>query len=162
MKYAQNISTFVILILLLLFNSTRVFADTYKATIIQDAPPENAEHFARLGDKILNYYEKLPDKTDQGRFLNAAKYFYYQSNKIDISNADALIGRARIALIQNDIRKAKNNLFIALNFNESNPKVLYYLGKTFFQDGDFDDAIKYYGDAYSNGYRLDYNTNLML
>lgn len=162
MKYAQNISTFVILILLLLFNSTRVFADTYKATIIQDAPPENAEHFARLGDKILNYYEKLPDKTDQDRFLNAAKYFYYQSNKIDISNADALIGRARIALIQNDIRKAKNNLFIALNFNESNPKVLYYLGKTFFQDGDFDDAIKYYGDAYSNGYRLDYNTNLML
>ena len=160
----KSVLFFILIILSVFCIHSTAFAETYqgRASIIQDAPPERAEHFAKLGDKILNYYEKLPDKTDQDRFLIAAKYFYFQANKIDISNADALIGRARIALLQNDVRKAKNNLFIALNFDESNPKVLYYLGKTFFQDGDYDDAIKYYSDAYSNGYRLDYNTNLML
>ena len=160
----KSVLLFILIFFSVLCVQSTVIADTYRgqASIIQDAPPERAEHFARLGDKILDYYEKLPDKTDQDRFLIAAKYFYFQANKIDISNADALIGRARIALLQNDVRKAKNNLFIALNFDESNPKVLFYLGKTFFQDGDYDDAIKYYSDAYSHGYRLDYNTNLML
>lgn len=154
-------------LILLIFCSGSALAKTTEpfkasASILHDKPVESSAYYAGLGDKVLNYYEKLPDKTGQERFLNAAKYFYYQSNKIDISNADALVGRARIALFQDKIRDAKNNLFIALNFNENNPKVAYYLGEAFFQDGDFDDAINYYTHAYNHGYRLDYKTNLKL
>ena len=29
------------------------------------------------GDKIVDYYETLTDKTDSEKYLNAAKYFYF-------------------------------------------------------------------------------------
>lgn len=114
------------------------------------------------GDKILDYYERLQDKSNGDRYLNAAKYFYYQASRVDLSNPNALIGRARVALYQNRIRDAKNDLMVALNFNEVNPKVSFYLGEVFFLDGDYSEAIDYYNWAYSHGYRYDYKTNLKL
>ena len=114
------------------------------------------------GDKILDYYERLQDKSNGQRYLNAAKYYYYQASRVDISNANALIGRARVALYQDRIRDAKNDLMVALNFNEVNPKVSFYLGEAFFQDGDYMEAIDFYSWAYSHGYRYDYKTNLQL
>lgn len=131
-------------------------------SIINDKPVESSDYYAKQGDKILNYYIKLEDKSDRDRYLTAAKYFYYQANRLDISNANALIGRARVALLQNKVRDAKNNLFIALNFDENNPRVTFFLGEAFFQDGDYDDAIHYYTHAYLHGYRNNYRTNLKL
>ncbi len=123
---------------------------------------QTANEYCVKGDKILDYYERLEDKSNGDKYLNAAKYFYYQATRVDLSNANALVGRARIALYQNKIRDAKNELMIALNFNEVNPKVSYYLGETFFQEGDYTEAIDYYTWAYSHGYRYDYKTNLKL
>ena len=114
------------------------------------------------GDKILDYYERLDNKINGDRYLNAAKYFYYQASRVDLSNPNALIGRARVAIYQNRIRDAKNDLMIALNFNEINPKVSYYLGEVFFIEGNYTEAIDFYNWAYSHGYRYDYKTNLKL
>lgn len=141
---------------------TKHVSKPFQASIFTDAPVESPDYLSAQGDKILNHYEKLQDKSGQERLLTAAKYFYFQANKLDISNQNAYIGRARIALFQDNVRDAKNNLFMALNFNENNPKVTYYMGNAFFKDGDFDDAINYYLHAYNHGYRLNYNTNLKL
>ena len=147
----------------IIMNSTKEFHKTpLQASISKDVPPGSAESYAVSGDKILNYYENLSIKEDSERFLIAAKYFYYQANRVDVSNQNALIGMARIALFQNNIREAKDNLYKALNFNEYSSKINFYLGETFFQDGEFTDAIKYYKRAYVNGYKTNYKTNLKL
>ena len=114
------------------------------------------------GDKIVDYYETLTDKTDSEKYLNAAKYFYYQASRTDISNANALVGHARVALHQNKTRDAKNTLMMALNFNPDNPRVTFYLGETFFQEGDYTEAIDYYKWAYTHGYQNDFKTNYKL
>lgn len=132
-------------------------------TIARDLPSQSsANEYCVKGDKILDYYERLKDKSNGQKYLNAAKYYYYQASRVDISNANALIGRARVALYQDRIRDAKNDLMVALNFNEVNPKVSFYLGEAFFQDGDYMEAIDFYSWAYSHGYRYDYKTNLQL
>ncbi len=153
-----------LLLILLLFFFCPSYCNAIQetASIINDTPNETADSYAAKGDKILNYYENLVDKTGMERYLIAAKYFYYQANRIDISNKNAYVGRARVALAQNKVRDAKNNLFLALNFDENNPKVNFYLGESFFQDGEFSEAIKYYTEAYTHGYRTNYKTNLKL
>ncbi len=149
------------LLTLILLYASMAQLQTY-ASIIKDTPDDTAAAYAAKGDKILNYYENLEDKTGKERFLIAAKYFYYQANRLDISNENAYVGRARVALAQNKVREAKNNLFLALNFDENNPKVNFYLAEAFFQDGEFTEAIKYYTEAYMHGYRTNYKTNLKL
>lgn len=114
------------------------------------------------GDKILDYYEKLESPQDPNRYLNAAKYYYYQASRLDLSNPNILVGHARVALHQNRLKDAKNVLMIALNYNEKNPRVNFYLGETFFRDGEFTQAIDFYKEAYSHGYRYNFNTNLRL
>ena len=114
------------------------------------------------GDKILDYYENLEDKSNPNRYLNAAKYYYYQASRNDLSEANALVGHARVALYQNRIKDAKNVLMIALNFNEDNPKVNFYLGETFFADEEYTQAIDFYNHAYNNGYQSHYKTNFKL
>lgn len=114
------------------------------------------------GDKIVDYYETLTDKTDSEKYLNAAKYFYYQASRTGLSNANALVGHARVALHQNKTRDAKNALMTALNFNPDNPRVTFYLGETFFQEGDYTEAIDYYKWAFTHGYQNDFKTNYKL
>ena len=122
-------------------------------------PESEAVINCQKGDKILNYYEKLQNPPDPNRYLNAARYYYYQASRLDLSNPDALVGHARVALHQNRLKDAKNVLMIALNFNEINPKVNYYLGETFFREGEYTQAIDFYNQAYMHGYRYDYKTN---
>lgn len=123
--------------------------------------------YCSQGDKVLDYYQKLLQKSDgqkidDAKYLTAAKYFYYQANRLDMSNSHAFIGRARIALLENNTKAAKNNLMIALNIDEMNPKVNFWLGETFFKEGEYTKAIDFYYQAYSHGYRYDYQTNLKL
>lgn len=142
---------FILLILNLLFTSPAFCRNT---------PVESeANEYCVKGDKILDYFERLEDKSNPDRYLNSAKYYYYQASRLDLSNANALVGHARVALHQNRLKDAKNVLMIALNFNEINPKVNYYLGETFFRDGEYSQAIDFFNQAYSHGFRYDYNTN---
>ena len=121
-----------------------------------------ANSYCEQGDKILNYYENLKDKTDSDKYLKAAKYYYYQASRVDISNQNSLIGMARIALHKGKTRDAKNALMMALNFDETNPKVSYYLGEAFFAEGEYFQAIDFYTWAYNHGYQSDYKTNYKL
>lgn len=118
--------------------------------------------YCTKGEKVLTYYESLDDKTDGLKYLNAAKYFFYQAIRLDKSSANALIGMAKISLYQNKTRDAKNALMMALNFNPENPRVAHFLGDTFFQEGDYTEAIDYYDWAYRHGYKYNYNTNFQL
>ena len=121
-----------------------------------------ANSYCAQGDKILNYYENLKDKTDGDKYLKAAKYYYYQASRADISNQNSLIGMARISLHQGKTRDAKNALMVALNVDENNPKVSFYLGEAFFMEGEYFQAIDFYTWAYSHGYQTDYRTNFKL
>lgn len=114
------------------------------------------------GDKILTYYENLPDKKDGLKYLKAAKYFYFQALRIDKASPNASIGVARIALLQEKTKDSKSILMRALNFNPENPRVSFYIGETFFQEGDYTEAIDYYNWAYNHGYKYNYKTNLQL
>jgi len=114
------------------------------------------------GDKLVDYYESLNDKSDGVKYLKAAKYYYFQAIRLDKSCTNAFIGVAHIALLQNKTRDAKNTLMAALNFNPENPRVSFYLGETFFQEGDYTEAIDYYNWAYNHGYKYNYKTNLQL
>ena len=118
--------------------------------------------YCAKGDKILAHYEKLEDKTNSSKYLNAAKYYYYQAARLDISNINSMVGVARVSLYKGNTRDAKNALMVALNVNENNPKVNYYLGEAFFVEGEYFQAIDFYTHAYSNGFSQDYNTNLKL
>ena len=61
----------------------------------RETPVESeANSYCVKGDKILDYYDKLEDKSNPDKYLNAAKYFYYQASRLDISNQNALIGHA--------------------------------------------------------------------
>ncbi len=154
----------LIIIIVLMLNLTSQNL-TPKAVSRETPAASEANVYCTNGDKILNYYEKLDDKSDKAkneRYLNAAKYYYYQANRLDMSNQNAFIGRARVALLQGRIRDAKNNLMIALNVNELNPKVNFYLGEAFFEEGEFTQAIDFYHFAYTHGYRYDFRTNLKL
>lgn len=142
--------------------SQRVDSTIVDGALIKEAPKESADSLAAKGDKILDYYEKLNETRREDRYLISAKYFFYQASRVDIANKNAFIGRARVALFQDNVRDAKNNLFMALNFDENNPKVNFYIGEAFFQDGEFAEAIKYYTEAYTHGYKVDYKTNLKL
>lgn len=149
------IAVFIIIIALNLTSGIPVIA--------RELPEESqANEYCVKGDKILDYYQKLEDKRNAGKYLNAAKYYYYQASRIDISNQNSLIGIARIALYQGKTRDAKNALMMALNFNEVNPRVSFYLGETFFEEGEYTQAIDFYNWAYSHGYRYDYMTNIKL
>ena len=121
-----------------------------------------AEAYCVKGDKILNHYEKLTDKTDSAKYLKAAKYYYYQALRVDISNQNALVGMAKISLYQGNTRDAKNALMVALNVDERNPKVNYYLGEAFFKEAEYFQAIDFFSFAYSYGFQNDYRTNLRL
>lgn len=135
----------------------------WQKTLARELPEESqANAYCVKGDKILDYYQKLDDKRNAAKYLNAAKYYYYQASRIDISNQNSLIGIARIALYQGKTRDAKNALMMALNFNEVNPRVSFYLGETFFEEGEYTQAIDFYTWAYSHGYRYDYMTNIKL
>lgn len=146
--------------LLLLFVLCCGAKNPIPAETLKDYPSANS--YCIKGDKILDYYEKLEDKTDAQKYLNAAKYYYYQASRIDLSNQDSFIGMARISLYQGQTRDAKNTLMIALNINENNPKVSYYLGEAFFMEGEYFHAIDFYNWAYSHGYQKDYKTNYKL
>lgn len=149
----------IIFILVILNFSTLCSQNAY----CRNTPAESeANAYCVKGDKILDYYEKLEDKSNPDKYLNAAKYYYYQASRLDLSNANALVGHARVALYQNRLKDAKNVLMIALNFNEINPRVNYYLGETFYREGEYTQAIDFYNQAYSHGYRYDYNTNYKL
>ena len=139
-----------------------LFITGLQAYCEETSPASLSNDYCAKGDKILNYYEALEDKSNPDRYLNAAKYFYYQANRISLSNQNAFVGRARIALLQGRIRDAKNNLMIALNVNEMNPKVNFYLGEAFYEDGEFTQAIDFYYFAYSHGYKNDFRTNMKL
>ena len=69
---------------------------------------------------------------------------------------------ARISLYQGKTKDAKNALMIALNVNEKNPKVSFYLGEAFFMEQEYFQAIDFYTWAYSNGYQKDFKTNYKL
>lgn len=127
-------------------------------------PEAASKKYSQQADQILRYFHSIPNKTetDKQKYLNAAKYFYYKARRADLSNTDALVGQARIALYENRIRDAKNSLFIALNINEDNPKVNYYLGETFFKDGEFAKAVDFYLYAYTHGFRYNFWTNYKL
>lgn len=114
------------------------------------------------GDKIVSHYETLDDKSNGLEYLKAAKYYYYQAIRLDKSSANALVGLAHVSLLQNKTRDAKNILMAALNFNPENPRVSFYIGETFFQEGDYTEAIDYYTWAYNHGYKHNYRTNLQL
>ena len=68
-----------------------------------------SRQYCAQADKILNYFNSLPVKTrtDEQKYLTAAKYFYYQAHRIDKSNTDALVGKARIALYENHLNAIK-------------------------------------------------------
>ena len=117
------------------------------------APEMQAIEYCKKGDKILDYYEKMQNKSNSDRYLNAARYYYYQASRLDLSNPNALIGHARVALHQNRLKDAQNVLMIALNFNEQNPKVNYYLGETFFREGEYTQALDFFNQAYNNGFK---------
>ena len=151
----------IILVFIIILSLFSVFC-RQKAFCVSNAIEATSNEYYIKGDKILDYYERLENKTNGDRYLNAAKYFYYQASRVDLSNPNALIGRARVAVYQNRIRDAKNDLMVALNFNEANPKVSYYLGEVFFIEGNYTEAIDFYNWAYSHGYRYDYKTNLKL
>lgn len=127
-------------------------------------PKEASKQYCMQADKILRYFNSIKNKTksDEQKYLTAAKYFYYQASRADKSNTDALVGKARIALYENHIRDAKNALSIALNINENNPKVTYYFGETFFKDGEFAKAVDFYLHAYTHGYKNNFWTNYKL
>lgn len=127
-------------------------------------PKQSSAQYCQQADTILRYFNSIKNKTkaDEQKYLNAAKYFYYQAMRADKSNTDALVGKARIALYENHIRDAKNALSIALNINENNPKVTYYLGETFFKDGEFAKAVDFYLHAYTHGYKNNFWTNYKL
>lgn len=146
----------IIIISFILFNTLPAY--NAAAAPVQSEADINCQK----GDKIVDYYESLSDKSEADKYLKAAKYFYYQASRIDLSNTNALIGHARVALHQNKIRDAKNALMMALNFNAQNPRVCFYLGETFFQDGDYTQAIDYYNWAYTHGYQNDFKTNYKL
>lgn|SRR5574344_984911 len=151
----NKIRIFILLLIIFFLSLAPVFAKTSTAL------SESAQNCVK-GDKILNYYESLQDKTDADKYLIAAKYFYFQAQRSDLSNPNAFIGRARVFLYQDNILEAKNALMTALNFNEKNPRVNFYLGETFYQDGEYKDAIDYYTKAYNYGYKYDYKTNIQL
>ena len=127
-------------------------------------PTEASRQYCEKADKILRYFFSIPNKTKsyEQKYLTSAKYFYYQAMRIDKSNTDALVGKARIALYENHIRDAKNALSIALNIKENNPKITYYLGETFFKDGEFAKALDFYLHSYNHGYKNNYWTNYKL
>ncbi|MBS4759443.1 MAG: tetratricopeptide repeat protein [Clostridium sp.] len=156
----------ILTVFLMIFLTATCSGLSNKAFSRETPTASEANTYCVKGDKILNFYEGLKDtdkrKANQDRYLNAAKYFYYQANRLDMSNQNAFIGRARIALIQGRTRDAKNNLMIALNVNELNPKVNYYLGETFFEEGEYTQAIDFYYFAYSHGYKYDYKINMKL
>jgi len=129
---------------------------------IANSIQEQVSDYCTKGDKILTYYENLEDKTDGLKYLKAAKYFYFQALRIDKASPNASIGVARIALLQNKTRDSKNILMRALNFNPENPRVSFYIAETFFQEGDYTEAIDYYNWAYNHGYKFNYKTNLQL
>ncbi len=147
---------FIIFILIIINLS---FLSTLKANCRQTFFDSESNAYCSKGDKILDYYEKLQDKSNSNKYLNSAKYYYYQASRLDLSNENALVGHARVALHQNRLKDAKNVLMIALNYNENNPKVNYYLGETFFREGEYSQAIDFFNKAYSHGFRYDYNTN---
>lgn len=148
-----------IFIITLIFSITNLASTA--PTMAKDLDKQVGDYCTN-GDKILNYYEKLEDKSNGPKYLNAAKYYYYQAARLDLSNQNSLIGIARINLFQNKTREAKNVLMIALNYNELNPRVSYYLGEAFFMDGEYTQAIDFYMWAYSHGYRYDHKTNMKL
>lgn len=149
-----------IIFLILIINF--VFTIITNSVCFAQTEAQKAVEFCANGDKILDYYEQMEDKSNPNRYLNAAKYYYYQASRLDLSNPNSLIGHARVALYQNRLRDAKNVLMIALNFNEQNPRVNFYLGETFYADGEYTQAIDFYIEAYKNGYKTDYRTNYKL
>ena len=151
-----------ILIIILMLTINFVFSNTKSTMCNAQTESQKAVEYCANGDKILDYYENLTDKSNSQRYLNAAKYYYYQASRLDLSNPNSLIGHARVALHQNKTRNAKNTLMIALNFNEKNPRVNFYLGETFFAEGEFMQAIDFYQEAYKNGYKTNYQTNYKL
>lgn len=136
-------------------NNTQVFAT-------ENSIQTQVSDYCTKGDKILAYYESIDDKSDGLKYLKAAKYFYFQALRIDKASPNASIGVARIALLQEKTRDSKNILMRALNFNPENPRVSFYIGETFFQEGDYTEAIDYYTWAYNHGYKHNYKTNLQL
>ncbi len=149
---------FILITLISLTNATQ-----NNKAFARNTPAESeASAYCVKGDKIMDYFEKLEDKSNPDKYLNAARYYYYQASRIDLSNPNALVGHARVALYQNRLKDAKNVLMMALNFNEINPRVNYYLGETFYREGEYTQAIDFLNQAYTHGYRYDYNTNLKL
>lgn len=151
------------ILIIFLISIINLFAQSADAAGKINTPQEQeAVLNCQRGDKIVNYFETKTDRTNPNRYLNAAKYYYYQASRLDLSNSDSLIGIARIALLQDKLTDAKNVLMIALNFDENNPKTNFYLGETFYRDGEFTHAIDYFNKAYQNGYNQDFSTNYRL
>ncbi len=60
------------------------------------------------------------------------------------------------------LKSAKNYFYRAVSTNPNNPYVNFYTAEYYFNQKEYNEALKYYKNAYNNGYKKLYEVNLRL
>jgi tetratricopeptide (TPR) repeat protein len=122
---------------------------------IQGTSLEKAEYFKK--EWIL--FEKFIVKKDMGslHFLNnfrTAVYFVIINNYIEhyqnekIKEPEVLILLAEAFMFNEEFNKAKDTLMYAKKFKPKSPKIMAYLGETFYQLEDLQKSLAYFREAF--------------
>ena len=101
------------------------------------------------------------DKNSQKELLHAALRDYYIVLKISPKDIHALNKTAYIYDIEDKNTLAKSFFAQSMNLDENNPETNYLVGDYFYKRRDFKRGLRYFTNAYENGYN-DYNINYKL
>ncbi|MFA7658191.1 MAG: hypothetical protein WCY19_02025 [Candidatus Gastranaerophilaceae bacterium] len=121
-------------------------------------PGDEAKFLKNANSNIL-LFEKSTETAERVFYLQEAMRYYFLLSKIKPKSIDAQIGLGRIYDELGLDSYAKKHFFVALDFNNKNPRTNYYLGDFYYRRSDLLEALMYYKKAYANGYSNNYKLN---
>ena len=125
--------------------SIPVYYDNLSETELQDRGKLYFHNAIRLQNGVVN--------EDMTQALN----IYRILQNVNPENAEYSVKLGRLYEKIGKDRYAKGNFSRAISINSSNPEPYFYFGEYYYNKQLYRKSLKYYGEAYKNGYETNYD-----
>lgn len=122
----------------------------------------NGERIRKEGDEYFVKAYDSPTESEQEKYYIKALHKYYILSQVYPADYYAYVQLARINDERDNDTLAKRYYYHAFNLDKHNPYTNFYFAEFHVKRGKFHKALKYYLEAYNNGYKENYVTNLKL
>lgn len=161
------IKKIIYILILFIICGNYTFAQTQNAYLEYNGyqyafKPGDEVKFLKNANTNMQLWEKSKLKSEKAFYLQEAMRYYFLLSRLDPKSVDAQIGLGRVYDEMNLDKFAKEHFFVALNFNNQNPKANFYFANFYYKRNDLINALYYYNASYKCGYSNNYSLNYRL